>query len=147
MVPLYGRGKTPTDPRSKSYPGINIPNRPAGQRPETAPPPPEGNPFSHGFGSMGGFVPMANARFGNFALPTAFVGLFPSFPSFNIQVNSFPNAPGYGMPSSSRYGFYNSFHGGHAHGFPPPTSHGQMADYLKNLVLMFGFIVLLYLIC
>jgi E3 ubiquitin-protein ligase RNF5 len=36
LVPLYGRGKTSTDPRSKSIPGINIPNRPAGQRPESS---------------------------------------------------------------------------------------------------------------
>ncbi|KAJ0096683.1 hypothetical protein Patl1_28857 [Pistacia atlantica] len=26
LVPLYGRGKSPTDPRSKSYPGIDIPS-------------------------------------------------------------------------------------------------------------------------
>ncbi|KAL9152035.1 hypothetical protein ABFS82_11G092100 [Erythranthe guttata] len=33
LIPLYGRGNTPTDPRS-------IPNRPLGRRPETAAPPP-----------------------------------------------------------------------------------------------------------
>ncbi|KAF2324503.1 hypothetical protein GH714_014864 [Hevea brasiliensis] len=31
LVPLYGRGKTSTDPRSKSIPGVNIPNRPLGR--------------------------------------------------------------------------------------------------------------------
>nr|DAD21766.1 TPA_asm: hypothetical protein HUJ06_023229 [Nelumbo nucifera] len=62
LVPLYGRGKTPTDPRSKSIPGINIPNRPAGQRPETAPPPDTNHFPQHGFGFMGGFPPMATAR-------------------------------------------------------------------------------------
>ncbi|KAK4584382.1 hypothetical protein RGQ29_022205 [Quercus rubra] len=57
LVPLYGRGKTQTDPRSKSYPGIDIPNRPAGQRPATAPPP-EPNQFNfsnYGFGLFQGF--------------------------------------------------------------------------------------------
>ncbi|XVE94769.1 hypothetical protein REPUB_Repub02eG0037600 [Reevesia pubescens] len=44
LVPLYGRGKSSSDPRSKSIPGVSIPNRPAGQRPETAPPP-EPNQF------------------------------------------------------------------------------------------------------
>ncbi|MCI67653.1 E3 ubiquitin-protein ligase RNF185-like, partial [Trifolium medium] len=45
LVPLYGRGKSQTDPRNKSYPGMEIPRRPSGQRPQTAdsaphPPPP-----------------------------------------------------------------------------------------------------------
>ncbi|KAL0380955.1 UNVERIFIED_CONTAM: E3 ubiquitin-protein ligase RMA1H1 [Sesamum angustifolium] len=30
LIPLYGRGKTSTDQRSKPPPGIEIPNRPAG---------------------------------------------------------------------------------------------------------------------
>nr|CAD1819524.1 unnamed protein product [Ananas comosus var. bracteatus] len=37
LVPLYGRGKTTADPRSKTMPGVQIPNRPTGQRPATAP--------------------------------------------------------------------------------------------------------------
>ncbi|KAK9285705.1 hypothetical protein L1049_024904 [Liquidambar formosana] len=145
LVPLYGRGKTPSDPRSKPVPGINIPNRPAGQRPETAPPP-EANHFTHhGFGLMGGFAPMATARFGNFALSAAFGGLFPSL--FNIQVHSFHDATVYGATSGHPYGFYNSFHGGHVHGFPHPVRHGQQADYyLKNFLLMIGVFVILALI-
>ncbi|XP_040364043.1 E3 ubiquitin-protein ligase RNF185 isoform X3 [Rosa chinensis] len=63
LVPLYGRGKTSTDPRSRSIPGVNIPNRPAGQRPETAPPPEQNHFAQRGFGFMGGL--------GGFAPPIA----------------------------------------------------------------------------
>ncbi|XP_010254967.1 PREDICTED: E3 ubiquitin-protein ligase RNF185-like [Nelumbo nucifera] len=138
LVPLYGRGKTPTDPRSKSVPGINIPNRPAGQRPETAPPPDTNHFPQHGFGFMGGFPPMATARFGNFTLSAAFGGLIPSL--FNLQVHGFPEATVYGAAAGFPYGFSNSFHGGHAHGFSQPTSQAQQADfYLK--VIIWGVVV------
>ncbi|MCL7021772.1 hypothetical protein MKW94_014692 [Papaver nudicaule] len=41
LVPIYGKGKaSAVDPRSKSVPGIDIPNRPGAQRPETARPAP-----------------------------------------------------------------------------------------------------------
>lgn len=150
LVPLYGRGKTSTDPRSKSIPGVNIPNRPTGQRPETAPPP-EANHFpQHGFGFMGGlggFAPMATARFGNFTLSAAFGGLIPSL--FNLQVHGFPDATMYGPAAGFPYGFSNSFHGGHAHGFPQhiPTQ-GQQADYyLKMLFLLIFVFVVIALVC
>ncbi|EPS68366.1 zinc finger family protein, partial [Genlisea aurea] len=92
LVPLYGRGKNSADPRSKSVPGVEIPHRPAGQRPETAPPNNNGG-GGGGYGFMGGFghlgggfaAPIAQARFGNFTLSTALGGLFPSF--FNIHVH------------------------------------------------------------
>lgn len=145
LVPLYGRGKTSSDPRSRPVPGLNIPNRPTGQRPETAPPP-DPNHFSHhGFGMMGASGPMASARFGNFALSAAFGGLFPSL--FNIQVHSFPNPSVYGTTSAYPYGFYDAFHGGHVHGFPQPPSRRQQADYnLKNLLMMIGVFVILALL-
>lgn len=145
LVPLYGRGKTQTDPRSKSYPGINIPNRPAGQRPETAPPP-ETNQFpNYGFGFMGGFVPMATARIGNFTLATAFGGLIPSL--LNIHYHGFPDATVYGTTSGFPYGFSSSFHGGHAHGFPQPATQRQQVDnVLKNLFLLIGVFVIAALI-
>ncbi|XP_059636638.1 uncharacterized protein LOC132278770 [Cornus florida] len=145
LVPLYGRGKNSTDPRSKSVPGVNIPNRPAGQRPETAPPP-DTNPFAqHGFGFMGGFAPMATARLGNFTLSAAFGGFFPSL--FNLQLHGFPDATMYGTAAGFPYGFSNTFHGGHAHGFPQHASQGQQADYyLKMLFLMIGVFVILALI-
>ncbi|XWS21100.1 hypothetical protein CRYUN_Cryun30bG0026400 [Craigia yunnanensis] len=118
LVPLYGRGKSSSDPRSKSIPGVSIPNRPAGQRPETAPPP-EPNQFpQNGFGFMGGlggFAPMATARFGNFTLPAAFGGLIPSL--FNLQVHGFPDAAMFGPAAGFPYGFSNSYHAGHAHGY------------------------------
>ncbi|KAL4283493.1 hypothetical protein GQ457_16G013960 [Hibiscus cannabinus] len=109
LVPLYGRGKSSSDPRSRSVPGVNIPNRPAGQRPETAPPP-EPNQFPHnGFGFMGGFAPMAAARFGNFTLSAAFGGLLPSM--FNLQVH---DAAMFG-PAGFPYGFSNSYGYHHHH--------------------------------
>ncbi|CAN1323608.1 E3 ubiquitin-protein ligase RMA1 [Linum perenne] len=125
LVPLYGRGKTSTDPRSKSIPGVNIPNRPAGQRPQTAPPrPPEPNHFAqHGFGFMGGlggFAPMATARF-----EAAMYG---------------GGAAGY------PYGFPNSFHGGHAHAYPQHQGQGQQDYYLKRLLFFIGFCVLFALL-
>ncbi|KAK8674043.1 hypothetical protein V6N13_112345 [Hibiscus sabdariffa] len=144
LVPLYGRGKNQTDPRSKSYPGMEIPNRPAGQRPATAPPPPpESNQFgNYGFGLMGGFVPMATARVGNFTM--GFGGLLPSL--FNIQFHGYPDPAVYGTPSGFPYGFH-TFHGDHAHGFPPPTTRGQQADnVLKNLLLLIGVFVVLALL-
>ncbi|KAI3938831.1 hypothetical protein MKW92_045430, partial [Papaver armeniacum] len=146
LVPLYGRGKTPTDPRSKSIPGVNIPNRPSGQRPETAPPPDPNHFHQHGFGGLaGGFAPMATARFGNFTLSAAFGGLIPSL--FNLQVHGFPDTTMYGSTAGFPYGYTNSFHGGHAHGFPQPTTQGQQADsYLKMLLLMVGVFVILALV-
>ncbi|KAJ9170818.1 hypothetical protein P3X46_018892 [Hevea brasiliensis] len=152
LVPLYGRGKMQTDPRAKSYPGIDIPSRPAGHRPETAHPPPptpphEGNNFpNYGIGSMGGFVPTMTARIGNFTLSTAFGGLalFPSL--FNVQFHGFPDATVYGTTSGFPYGFH-AFHGGHVHGFPQPRSRGQHADnVLKNLLLFIGVLVVLALL-
>uniref|UniRef100_M0ZL06 E3 ubiquitin-protein ligase RMA n=1 Tax=Solanum tuberosum TaxID=4113 RepID=M0ZL06_SOLTU len=90
LVPLYGRGRTSTDPRSKPVPGVEIPRRPAGQRPETAPPP-ESHTFPNpGFGLMGGLFPGATASFGNFTMSAGFGGLFPSLLSF--QFNGFQEA-------------------------------------------------------
>ncbi|KAA3476398.1 RING finger protein 5-like [Gossypium australe] len=145
LVPLYGRGKSSTDPRSKSIPGVNIPNRPAGQRPETAPPP-EPNQFpQNGFGFMGGlggFAPMATARFGNFTLSAAFGGLIPSL--FNLQVHGFPDAAMFGHAAGFPYGFSNSYHSGHAHGYHHHHHHHhhhhrtaqcQQDHYLKMLFL------------
>lgn len=141
LVPLYGRGKTQTDPRLKSYAGIDIPSRPTGQRPETARVPEGGNFANHGFGLMGGFVPMATARIGSFSM--GFGGLFPSF---NIQFHGVPDATVYGTPSGFPYGF-NSFHGGHEFGYAQ-SSRGQQADnLLKNLLLLIGLFVVLALLC
>ncbi|XP_051150045.1 uncharacterized protein LOC127264519 [Andrographis paniculata] len=156
LVPLYGRGKTSTDPRSKSIPGVEIPQRPSGQRPETAPPPDpsananafaqQGYGFMGGFGHFGGFAPMATARFGNFTLSAALGGLIPSF--FNIQVHGLHNANLYGPGPGFAYGYSNAFHGGHASGVPHRgNQQQQQADStLKLLLLVIGFSVLMALI-
>lgn len=148
LVPLYGRGKTQTDPRTKTYPGMEIPHRPLGQRPETAPPPlpPEPNSFgSYGFGLMGGFIPMATATIGNFTLSTAFGGFIPSL--LNIQFHPFHDATVYGTTSGYPFGF-TSFHGGNARGFSQPAGQElrQEDNALKNLLLLIGLLVLLTVI-
>ncbi|XP_052197784.1 uncharacterized protein LOC127804797 [Diospyros lotus] len=145
LVPLYGRGKNPTDPRSKPVPGVDIPSRPAGQRPATAPPPNAINFPNFGFGFMGGFVPMATARFGNFAMSAGFGGLFPSL--FNIQVHGFPDATVYGTTSGFPFGFPGGIHGGHGRGFNQIPSQGRHDDnYLKMLFLFIGVLVVIALI-
>ncbi|XP_019458053.1 PREDICTED: E3 ubiquitin-protein ligase RNF185-like [Lupinus angustifolius] len=151
LVPLYGRGKTSTDPRSKSIPGVNIPHRPAGQRPETAPPP-EPNAFPQpGFGftgGLGGFAPMATARFGNFTLAAAIGGFLPSLINFPLQgFHDSAITAMYGGATGFPYGFSNSFHGvGHFHRYPPQRVQGQQDYYLKRLLMIVIFFVVLALI-
>ncbi|KAL6995639.1 RING-type E3 ubiquitin transferase [Sarracenia purpurea var. burkii] len=150
LVPLYGRGKNSTDPRSRSIPGIHIPNRPSGQRPGTAPPPDTNHFSQHGFGFMGGyggFAPTTTARIGNFTLSAAFGGLIPSL--FNLQVHQhgFPDTSMHGAAAGFPYAYSHPFHGGHAHGFPQHANpQGQQADYLKMVFLMVGVFVVLALI-
>ncbi|CAM8902235.1 unnamed protein product [Rhodiola kirilowii] len=156
LVPLYGRGKKREreDPRSKPIPGMEeIPNRPSGQRPETAEPPNANQYMPPGFGMTGGgftggYAPAPTTRFGNIALFNAFGGLFPSL--FNIQVHNFPTATIYGTPSPGyAYPFPNIFHGGHGHGFTQTfngTPQGQ-ENLLKNILFIIGFFVLLAVIC
>ncbi|KAL6574263.1 hypothetical protein OROHE_001167 [Orobanche hederae] len=153
LVPLYGRGKNSTDPRSKSIPGMDIPHRPTGQRPETAPPPDPNNTNAfaqQGFGFNGGFGPFGNfapptARFGNFTLSTAIGGLFPSF--FNIQVHGFPDANNMYGPPGPGFHYPNTFHGGPARRFPRTGNQQQQADStLKLLLLVIGLSVILTLI-
>ncbi|KAF5739406.1 E3 ubiquitin-protein ligase [Tripterygium wilfordii] len=150
LVPLYGRGKTSTDPRSKAVPSDNIPHRPAGQRPETAPPPDTNHFPQHGFGftgGLGGFAPMASARFGNFTFSAAFGGLIPSL--FNLQAHGFPDTAMYGSAGGFPYGFPNSFHGHGIRGARVYAQHpgqGQQDYYLKRLFLVIGFCVILALL-
>lgn len=151
LVPLYGRGKAPTDPRSKAIPGISIPNRPAGQRPETARPPDQNQFPQHGFGFMGGLAPMATTRFGNFTFSAGFGGLFPSL--LNFHVHGFPDATAYGAAAGFPYGFSNPFHGGHGHGHghafhhPPTQVHHQPdSSFLKILLIAIGIFVVFSLL-
>lgn len=139
LVPLYGRGKTHTDPRSKPIPGTEIPRRPMGQRPQTAPSPEASNFPNVGLGHMGGFVPMATARFGNFAFSAGFGGLFPSI--FNIQVHGYPNGTGYG--TGFPHGISGGFHGPRA----PNTSQGvRENNVLKNIFIVIGLLLIFSLI-
>ncbi|KAL6012400.1 hypothetical protein ACLOJK_002887 [Asimina triloba] len=147
LVPLYGRGKTTTDPRSKSIPGMEIPHRPTGQRPETARPTDANYMPQHGFGFMGGlggFAPMATARFGNFTFSAGFGGLFPSL--LNFHVHGFPEATAYGGAAGFPYGFAHPFHGVHGHGFHRPPNQGQQAEIVKISLIVVGILVLLALL-
>jgi len=149
LVPLYGRGKNSTDPRSKSIPGVEIPNRPTGQRPETAPPP-NTNPFEqNGFGFMGGsggFAPTIRTRFGNFTFLSAFGFPLPSL--LGVHLSGFNHANVSGSAGVFPYGGYSSvFHGPNPIlGLRQPTSQQQQADFtLMILALLVGFSVVLAL--
>jgi E3 ubiquitin-protein ligase RNF5 len=150
LVPLYGRGKNQTDPRSKRYPGLRIPNRPTGQRPETAAPPPQpeaaSNFFNYGIGLMGGILPMmATTRFGNFSM--GFGGLLPSL--FNFQFHGFHDATLYGSTPGYPYGgYHNGFRGVPPRGQERPMARGgnQSDAFLKNILFFVGICVVIFLI-
>lgn len=145
IVPLYGRGKVGApDPRSRT-PGVNIPNRPAGHRPETAPS--SGlNQYQHqSFGFMGAApAPMAAPRFGNFTFSAGF-GLFPSL--FGFQMHGFPEV-GYGATPGFQYGFSNPVHHGHPHGFQQHhmTREQEQEAMLSKLLLLIGAFAIFCLI-
>lgn len=155
LVPLYGRGKDRVDPRSKNTPGADIPQRPTGQRPATAQQADANNNFANGhanpwfmgMGGAGAGVPLANARWGNYAFSAAFGGLFPML---SFQMHGFPDPAAYAQPAGFHYGFGHGhgFHGGHmghAHGVPRqgPLGQQQQADvYLKALLIMVGVLVI-----
>ncbi|GJR12194.1 E3 ubiquitin protein ligase RNF185-like protein [Tanacetum coccineum] len=143
LIPLYGRGKTQTDPRSKPVPGLEIPHRPAGQRPATAPAPDNNNFPNFGFG---GFMPTASARFGNFAVSAGFGGLFPSL--LDMHVHGIQNPLQYGPRHAFGPRFSNGFHGGHHHVHDIFHSRrgNQEHNLLKTLLLMIGFFVVLMMI-
>ncbi|XP_076933759.1 uncharacterized protein LOC143599763 [Bidens hawaiensis] len=141
LVPLYGRGKNSTDPRSKSVPGVEIPHRPAGQRPETAPPPDRNAFGQHGFGLMGGFGPAMTASFGNFTL--SFGGLIPSF--FNVQMHTVAGPQMYGnggAPHGFSYGAHQA-HGVHQQRANQAPDTGFSA---ASPLLIIGFLFLLALL-
>lgn len=145
LVPLYGRGKNSTDPRSKSIPGVEIPHRPAGQRPETAPPPDRNAFGQHGIGLMGGFGPAMTASFGNFTL--SFGGLIPSF--FNVQMHAFAGPQMYGNgvphPPTPAPGYAYGSH--HTHGVPQHRPHHHETGIsAASPFLIVGLLFLLLLI-
>ncbi|KAL3525768.1 hypothetical protein ACH5RR_014140 [Cinchona calisaya] len=151
LVPLYGRGGTASDPRSKPVPGVEIPNRPAGQRPQTAPPPPHPdstNFLNLGLGLAGGFLPVMTAGFGNFAMLAGFGGLLPSM--FSFQVHGFPNTtPVYGTSSGYPHGFPRGYYHGANVRRASETSQVAQAEDNKLLVLfliILGVVVLSFLL-
>jgi E3 ubiquitin-protein ligase RNF5 len=105
---------------------------------------------------MGGGIPLANARWGNYTFSAAFGGLFPLL---SFQVHGFPDATAYGQPAGFPYGYGHghAFHGGHAGGHahaaaaPRHGQHGQQqqqqADvYLKALLILVGVLVIVSLV-
>ncbi|KAJ7548363.1 hypothetical protein O6H91_07G008800 [Diphasiastrum complanatum] len=140
VIPLYGRGKVGSvDPRTKAVPGVDIPHRPAGQRPETAARHPEQSyhhPF--GFGFMGAPVPpAATARFGNVTLSAGF-GLFPSL--FGFHVHGYTGSAGIGAPPGFPFGAGlqgNQFQPAS----PAPTHDQQQEAVLSRLLLFLGCFV------
>ncbi|CAA0807585.1 transducin family protein / WD-40 repeat family protein [Striga hermonthica] len=143
LVPIFGRGKSNRDPRSRSYTGITIPNRPMGQRPQTAPRV-DMNSFvrPNDVDPITGFMPMAVARFGHTTLSTIF-GALPAI--FNLQVNGFHDATVYG---ATPYMFSSTFHGGYIHGFH--NYHTVPIEWKpivwKVLFVFLGLLILLHLI-
>lgn len=144
LVPIYGRGKTGSDLGSllEDY----IPNRPAGQRPETARAPDVNYFRQEEFNnSMGGFMPMVHSRFGSLTILSTLFGAIPSF--FNLQVNGFHDATVYGATTGVPYMFSGSFHGGYAHGFYQHSTQGQgTKSVMKMCFLFFGLLMILRLI-
>lgn len=145
VVPLYGRGKNSIDPRSKSVPGVEIPHRPAGQRPPTAPPP-DRNAFAQNeVGLMGNFGPAMTASFGNFSF--SFGGIIPSF--FSVQMHAFNSHPVFGNGAhhnpAPAPGFSYGAH--HTHGVPQQRAHHYETGFsAASPLLLIGLLFLLALI-
>jgi E3 ubiquitin-protein ligase RNF5 len=145
VIPLYGRGKVGSvDPRTKTVPGVNIPHRPAGQRPDTARQSDQ-HYQHHGFNFMAGpGGPAATARFGNITLSAGF-GLFPSL--FGFQLHGFPEAAGLGGPSGLHFGTPNpSSQSSHIHTSPPIVPEQQQEALLSRLLLLLGCFVIVCLL-
>ncbi|XP_052193458.1 uncharacterized protein LOC127801950 [Diospyros lotus] len=140
LVPIYGRGKTSSDPRHGMISEVDVPNRPAGQRPQTAPPPALYTNYFHqeGNGLVGGFVPVGTAR-NDFT----FGGLFPFL---NFQAQRFNYANAFGAGPGFPYWYPGSFHGGHPHGFYYQLNRGQRRNSFMKWFLLVGLAVLVYLI-
>ncbi|XP_016433764.1 E3 ubiquitin-protein ligase RMA3-like [Nicotiana tabacum] len=149
LVPIYGRGKSSSDPRSRLVPGINIPKRPMGQRPQTAPAVDMDYLRHDELDPIGGFrpvpmpMPMPSARFGNSMLSDLF-GAIPAF--FNLHVHGFHDATVYGATTGVPYLFSGSFHGGYAHGFHYSNHLDGTKFFMKMLFLIIGFLLIISLI-
>lgn len=129
VIPLYGRGTSGEDPRTKPVSGPEIPRRPAGQRPESQRAPQMG-PF--------GFMAGPSAQFGNFTLSAGF-GLFPSL--LGLQWQAYTGDP---MPA----GFAAPEDGTGVAPVPRAalTPEQQQQAFLSRLLVMLGSFVLLCLL-
>jgi E3 ubiquitin-protein ligase RNF5 len=144
VIPLYGRGKVNcVDPRTKAVPGLNIPQRPSGQRPETARQA-EQHYHNTGFNFMAGPTgPAATARFGNITLSAGF-GLFPSL--FGFQLHGFPDTSGLGGGPGIHLGTAGGLAGSHIHPTPPTSPDQQQEALLSRLLLLLGVFVIVCLL-
>ncbi|KAK1431181.1 hypothetical protein QVD17_14466 [Tagetes erecta] len=137
LVPIYGRGTSSSDLRANSLSRDEIPGRPAGQRPRTAPPP-DPSYFQHdGSGVPDRFMPMATSRLGGLTR-TALVGALSSV--LNLRVRDVRGTSGVDNVLSSY-----DHHGGFAHHYPIHVR-GTKMILLTLCVLFFGVVSVLLLI-
>ncbi|CAI9104463.1 OLC1v1003133C1 [Oldenlandia corymbosa var. corymbosa] len=137
LVPIYGRGKGRSDSKPRQIPGLDIPDRPVGQRPPTAP------PVEINYFRQDELDTMPAPRFGNLTL-SALLGIIPAF--FTWQVNGVNDATVYGATTGVPYVFSSSFHGGYGHGFHHYSPQAEGKQFLKIFVLLLGSFFILRLI-
>lgn len=136
LVPIYGRGEGRSD--SRQCLGVNIPNRPVGQRPPTAP------PIRINYFRQDELDPMSTSRFGNVTLSALF-GIIPAI--FRFQVHAMHDAPAYEVTTGFPYVFSSSLHGGYAHGFHLHSAQVEGKQFvLKIIAMLAGFVIILHLI-
>ncbi|CAH9107185.1 unnamed protein product [Cuscuta epithymum] len=123
LVPIYGRGKASSDPRTRLVPQIQNYSRQENE-----------------IDSVANFMQMPNERLGSLTLSSLF-GAIPSL--LNLRVNGFHDATVYGATTGVPYLFSSSFHGGYSHGF---YYHGAPLDgtkfFLKIFLYFAGFLVI-----
>ncbi|XP_051146414.1 uncharacterized protein LOC127262000 [Andrographis paniculata] len=144
LIPIYGRGKTVSDPRSQPVPGITFPCRPSRQRPQTPPRVDVNYARPNDLDPITGLMPMAAARFGHQTLSALF-GILPTI--FNLQVNGYHDATVYGTTSGVPYLFSSSFSGDYVHGFhnySPPVEWKSVA--WKVIFVLVAFFILVHLL-
>ncbi|KAH8968917.1 hypothetical protein BDL97_02G008300, partial [Sphagnum fallax] len=148
VIPLYGRGKVGccVDPRTKAVPGVmmmSIPQRPAGQRPETASRQ-QSSSQQQGFNFMSSPAgPAATARFGNITLSAGF-GLFPSL--FGFHLHGFPESSG-GLGGAAT-GMSSMHPAQQQQQQPPPVQmpNQQQEALLSRLLILLGCFVIICLL-
>ncbi|CAI9766807.1 unnamed protein product [Fraxinus pennsylvanica] len=122
LIPLYGRGKIPTDPRSKLVPGVEIPSRPAGQRPGTAP----SLEASNISNLVSGFIPAFSQNFGI------------------VQVHGFSNAGEYGATRGYHHRFSRPFRGPEGENLDRESNNVQQANGILKRIHFFVFVLALF---